>query len=231
MADDAMFPGPKGKGGIPTWLLIGGAGVGILAIIMLVTKGSGGSGTTAAGASINAALGSIQDENQNLLGTVQAGALANMTNFQGVNSNLTSGFNTISGTLASNQQDLLTRFDTVDQNQALILSSVVEGVVPKLNQIIDLQNQLKISTGQDAVNLSGQIAAMQNDVKNTINTAAAGNQASLNYITNQIATGFNITTQQFDYMSNLQTAGIGATWSQYNTIMHTIGHALGVPGM
>src|SRR5215468_4163001 len=126
MADDAMFSGPKGKAGIPTWLLIGGAGVGILAIIMLVTKGSGGSGTTAAGASINAALGSIQDENQNLLGTVQAGALANMTNFQGVNSNLTSGFNTISGTLASNQQDLLTRFDTVDQNQALILSSVVE---------------------------------------------------------------------------------------------------------
>jgi len=69
---------------IPGWVMIVGAVAGVVGLVILL-KGQGSQGTTAAGTSINAALGSIQEENMNLLGTTQAG-------FMQTNQALTAGF-------------------------------------------------------------------------------------------------------------------------------------------
>jgi len=68
------MPGSSGGGGkIPQGVMIIGAIAGIVGLVLLLKGSGGGGGTTAAGTSINAALGSIEEENMNLLGTTQAG--------------------------------------------------------------------------------------------------------------------------------------------------------------
>lgn len=64
---------PGAKGGGKNWLVIGAiAGVGTLAVLMLQNKGA--QGTTAAGTSINAALGSVQEQNLNIMGLISKSA-------------------------------------------------------------------------------------------------------------------------------------------------------------
>jgi len=192
MADDAMFPGPGGKSkGPPTWLLIGGAGVGIIAIVVLISRNTGGS-TTAGATSIPAALGSIQEENMNLLGTVQAGALANLANFQGVNSNM-----------AADQAQILSNFQVLQTGQKDILDAIssgnttllgaIQGLTPKVDQIIQLEQQLGTAEGQHAIDLQNQISALSGQVTQGFQQATASNDAQFSTLTNYVAGQFNLT--------------------------------------
>lgn len=76
--------------------MVVGAVAGVVGLVLLLKGSGGGGGTTAAGTSINAALGSIEEENMNLLGTTQTG-FANLSNqmaggFANTNQNITTGF-------------------------------------------------------------------------------------------------------------------------------------------
>lgn len=74
MADVSSFEPPSsGDSGVPPWLLVGGAIAGVLGLILLLTRNSGG--TTAAGSSINAALGSLQEQQLQLAGQQSKDAL------------------------------------------------------------------------------------------------------------------------------------------------------------
>lgn len=59
---------PEKKG--PNWMLLGTGAALVLGVLTLVMKNSGGGGTTAAGTSINAALGSLQEEQLNTQGQI-----------------------------------------------------------------------------------------------------------------------------------------------------------------
>lgn len=84
---------------VPQWLIVVGAVAGIVGVVLLVKNQ--GQGTVAAGSSINASLGSLAQQQQQIESDIsmssaqQAGALANMsnaTNALGTNvSNLQSG--------------------------------------------------------------------------------------------------------------------------------------------
>src|SRR5215471_1375024 len=75
MPDSTSLPlaeGGRQRSSGPNWLLIGGVGVvGVVLVLFVAGKGSQGTtGTTSGMTSINAALGSIQEENLNTIGLV-----------------------------------------------------------------------------------------------------------------------------------------------------------------
>jgi hypothetical protein len=81
---------PGAKGG-SHWLIIGAvAGIGTLAVLLLGNKG-GTTGTTAAGTSINAALGSLQEQQLNVLGAVGASEQRLTHELGNVNNNVIAG--------------------------------------------------------------------------------------------------------------------------------------------
>jgi hypothetical protein len=110
------------------WMLIAGiAGIGVVAI--LLTKGGGGSssGTTAAGTSINAALGSIQEQNLNLMGQLGASTAAlssqatdyhnsELAALSGMQDSITSQITGLDGHLTSMEGDLSSQMNDVNNN-------------------------------------------------------------------------------------------------------------------
>jgi hypothetical protein len=83
---------PGSKDGGSHWMVIGAvAGVGVLAVMLLKGAGGGATGTTAAGTSINAALGSIQEQNMNVLGAVGAADQHLTQQLSNVNDNMIAG--------------------------------------------------------------------------------------------------------------------------------------------
>src|SRR5215469_3773545 len=165
MADNAVFS--SSKGGIPSWLIIGGVGVGAIAIVMLATKNSGG-GTTAAGASINAGLGSLQEEQMNLLGTVQAGAAANNANFSSLSGQLqdvqTSILGAISdqGTLTG--QQIQNAVDNVNQNTNADNQSVMSGLADALSKILSGQQQITSTVESQSQTIQGEIGGVASNI-------------------------------------------------------------------
>ena len=138
MADTTSLEMPQGGGGHTNWLLIIGSLAGVAGLFLLL-KNQGGGGTTAAGTSINAALGSIEEENMNLLGTTQAG-------FQGASTQLSQ----TGATLAANQ------------NQGFQdLSGMISG------DVTGLQQQIGGVSGQ-ITSTQGLISALQSDIDNQL---------------------------------------------------------------
>ena len=93
MADLPVAEGgrPGAKGGGVNWVMIGGiAGVGAL-VLMFMSKNGGAQGTTAAGTSINAALGSIQEQNLNIMGLVGQAEQNLLAQLGAVNENVIAG--------------------------------------------------------------------------------------------------------------------------------------------
>jgi hypothetical protein len=75
MSSMPVAEGGRARGNTkPNWLLLGGLGVGAVILILMFTRGSGSTDTegktTAAGTSINAALGDIQFENMQIQGHI-----------------------------------------------------------------------------------------------------------------------------------------------------------------
>jgi hypothetical protein len=135
----------SGGGGLGShWMLIAGiAGVGVVAI--LLTKGGGSSsGTTAAGTSINAALGSIQEQNLNLMGQLGASTAA-------LSSQATDYHNSELAALSGMQDSITAQITGLDGH----LTSL-EGDLS--SQIADVNGNV-IANGQSISGLSGKLDA------------------------------------------------------------------------
>lgn len=161
MADAAQLdlgPPTSGNKGIPQWLMVVGAVAGIAGVVLLLRQGGGGGGTTAAGTSINAALGSIQEENMNLLGTTQAGIME-------TNQNLASSFGTLN-------QGMTTGFLNTQQQIGGLGTQIsagfnnTNGLLGTLEQ--DLTNQISAFSGQT----QAQFAQLDNMTAQGLNTQA-----------------------------------------------------------
>lgn len=159
MADNAAFGGPKEKGP-PKWLMIGGAIAGVAGLAVLVmrnTSSSGGGSTVSAGTSINAALGSLQEEQMNLLGTVQTSAAANAANFGAAASQATANYQGTLGAMADNTNSILQAIS----DQGTSVQSQIQGAVNSINANTNSNNQ----------GLMAQLTQAYNDL--------AGNEANI----------------------------------------------------
>lgn len=90
MADVAVLPtgGMESRGGGVNWLMVGGAAVVVVVFIVMMKRNSSGQPTTSAGDSINAALGSIQEQNLNIMGEVGQSASSLQQSVGDVNNNV-----------------------------------------------------------------------------------------------------------------------------------------------
>lgn len=112
--------GRPGGGGGNHWLIIGAvAGVGTLLFLMFKGGGSS-SGTTAAGTSINAALGSIQEQNLNLMGQLGSSTTAIQTQISGMSDQMTKQFTDLDAHLTDMNNQLSGELNDVNANQILI---------------------------------------------------------------------------------------------------------------
>jgi hypothetical protein len=141
--------------------MVVGAVAGVAGLLLLLKSGGGGGGTTAAGTSINAALGSIQEENMNLLGTTQQGFMEMNQGFSATNTNLSTGFTGIG-------QGMTTGFLNT-QNQIGGLGTQINTGFANTNGLLgtleqDITAQLSAFSGQTQTNfntLSGLVSSGQ----------------------------------------------------------------------
>lgn len=188
MPDSASLEMPgtsSGGGGIPQGVMIVGAIAGVVGLFLLL-KNSGGGGTTAAGTSINAALGSIQEENMNLLGTTQAGFMQtsqqisalstqDMANYTQLSDSITGNFADLNSQQAkywaANNQQIASGFSTLG-GQLSGISSQVQGYQDQNNASFQ--------------NINSLIQALNNDVL-TGNANSASYYANLSGLMNELS--------------------------------------------
>lgn len=154
MADLPVAEGGRGGGGKSGgshWLVIGAiAGVGTLAVLLLQRGGGGTEGkTTAAGTSINAALGSIQEQNLNLMG--QLGASTNLLSTQAdqYNQSTLAALSGMQNALSDQMTGIDTHIGDVDANLS--------------GQLHDINGNV-ISNGQSIRQVGGWVSQVGNMV-------------------------------------------------------------------
>lgn len=111
MPDSSSLPlaeGGQARGGKTNWFMIGAIGVGGIILLMLLMRGGGGGAaqTTDAGTSINAALGSIQEQELNIMGLVSQG-----------DARLSSEMDTNTSTIVGGQKAATDRLEAIRQAQ------------------------------------------------------------------------------------------------------------------
>lgn len=171
------------KGGVPSWIMVVGAVAGVAGLVLLLKSGGGGGGTTAAGTSINAALGSIQEENMNLLGTTQAGFMqtnqAISSTAQQTQTQISQGFTQTNEALTSgflNTQNQIGGLGT-QMNAGF---SQTYGLIGTLEH--DIQGQLSAFSDQTQNNFSQLIAGQGNmtnmlaSIQQDVNSGLVGQQ-------------------------------------------------------
>lgn len=156
------MPGSSGSGGVPSWLVVVGAVAGVVGLVVLL-KGGGGGGTTAAGTSINAALGSIQEENMNLLGVTQAGFM---------------------------QTNQMIK-DTSQQTQTQIDQGFVQEAQALTSGFLNTQNQIGALGTQQAAGftgIQGLIGTLEGDITSQLSAFSGTTQNNFNNM-NALITG------------------------------------------
>lgn len=174
MADLPVAEGgrPGGGGGLASHgvLLVGIAGVGILAVMLLKGGSSTKSGTTAAGTSINAALGSIQEQELNLMGQVGSGFASTSTQIAGtqaaLSQQMTDFNNSQLAAMSGMQQALSDQMNGIDSHLTSIDGSLTQ-------QLSDVNNNV-IANGQSVTALGQSLTTYYN---NLINAGATNTQA------------------------------------------------------
>jgi hypothetical protein len=162
---------PASKG-IPQWVMIVGAVAGVVGLIVLLKNQGGGSpGTVAAGTSINAALGSIQEENMNLLGTTQAGFMQTGQQITGLSGQIESGFSNTNAAMTGGFAD----------TQGMITS----GFLNTQGQIGSLGSQI----GSWFSNTNGLIGNLQHDIDAQFSASSANTQYYYSNLYQLIANG------------------------------------------
>lgn len=157
---------PSGGGGkgIPQWIMVVGAVAGIVGVVLLLKNSGGGGGTTAAGTSINAALGSIQEENMNLLGTTQAGIMQ-------TNQNMGAGFNEMSSELSSG------------------FGSINAGMTTGFMNTQTSIGGLGSSMNQQFTNTNGLIGQLENDISAQLTAFSGQTQYNFNNLSSLVSSG------------------------------------------
>lgn len=202
MADDAAFSSPQGKK--PNWLLIGGAIVGVVGLAVFLSKSSSSSsGTTAAGSSINAALGSLQEEQMNLLGNVQAGALQNTVNFQSTSGQIAAATKSILDAITSNgtaTQDAITgAVNTINANTNSNNQGLMTQLTQAFNSLMASQNNILSevqSVNQNVTGVGSQVSDVASNVSATQQMVASQLQKLL-AMEQEISSG-NATASEID---------------------------------
>jgi hypothetical protein len=185
---------PSGGSGIPSWVMIAGAVAGVVGLLLLL-KGQNSGGTTAAGTSINAALGSIQEENMNLLGTTQAGFmqtnqglttgfLNTQQSFGALGTQVGQGFTNTNGLIGHLEEDItsqLTAFSGQSQTNYANLSALVSSGQASQAQMNASQTALIQSIQQDVA--SGLVGQQQaNQALSSIESQVGGTQSDVDAI-------------------------------------------------
>lgn len=154
---------PASKG--PNWMLIGTGAAVVLGVITLLSKNSGG-GTTAAGTSINAALGSLQEEQMNTQGQIGL-----MQQSLGLGPN-----ETLTGHIDANQAATLGAISDVNTQ--------VAGVGSQLNtQISGVQTALSGQVAQ----VGGQVSDLSKQSATQASTASTQNVNFFNQLMGALA--------------------------------------------
>jgi hypothetical protein len=225
MPDTAQLDMGGGGGGggssIPNWVMIVGAAAGVLGLVILL-KGQGGGGTTAAGTSINAALGSIQEENMNLLGTTQAGFMQTQQgltsgfmntqqSFGSLGNQMTSGFTNTNGLIGHLEEDItaqLTAFSGQSQSNYANLTNLISSGQASQAQYNQAETSLLTSIQNDVTaGLVGQQQA--NQAMNSISAQIGGTQADVGAIGRFLGWQFyQIPNRYQAYIPNQQPGGL-----------------------
>lgn len=167
MPDSASLEMPGGQTaskGIPQWVMIVGSVAGVVGLILLLKGSGGGGGTTAAGTSINAALGSIQEENMNLLGVTQA------------------GFMQTGQQIASTSQQTQTQ---IDQGFTQTNAALTSGFLNTQNQLGDLGTQMGAGFNQTY----GLLGNLEHDISQQITAFSTQTQNNFNATNGLIQSG------------------------------------------
>lgn len=164
-----------GSKGVPSWVMVVGAVAGVAGLVLLLkNSGGGGGGTVAAGTSINAALGSIQEENMNLLGTTQAG-------FMQTGQQLASGFSGLSQQETANNAAITSGF--TNMGSALTgISSQVQGY--QQSNAASFQNINTLLANLSTLEQTGQAnsAAYAQNMGSLMNELSAENLQTQNWV-------------------------------------------------
>lgn len=199
MPDTTSLEMPAGgtpSKGIPQSVMVLGAVAGIVGLVLLL-KNQGGGGTTAAGSSINAALGSIQEENMNLLGTTQAGFMQTSQQIAALGSQDMANYTQMSNQITSNFADLNTK-------EAQYWAD----------------NNTRISSGFS--NLSGQLTGLSSQVQGYHEADSANFQHINDLITGLADMEATGQANSASYFQNL-----GALMQEIGVDVHSIGGFLG----
>lgn len=191
--------------------MIGGGIVAIGAVIYFISKGgnSGGTSTTSATTSINAALGSLQEENQNLLGTVQAGQQANATGFGGLSTQIQS------------TQDAIT---AAIQDQGTTLTQTIQTQADVINQNANNNNTGVLSAISDAL---GKLLAGQQTVTSTVQGGIEqGNQNVISSLQSQEAATLATIIPQLNQLNQLVASGNSTNNAQIANLQDSITQSL-----
>jgi hypothetical protein len=167
--------------------MIVGAVAGIVGVVMLL-KNQGGGGTTAAGTSINAALGSIQEENMNLLGTTQAGFMQTSQQISGLSSQELASFADTNNQIAGGFSNLAGQVQGVQSgitglgNQMTGLSSQVQGY--QQTNAASFQNINTLLNSLSNMEATGQAnsAAYAQNLGSLMNELSAENLQTQNWV-------------------------------------------------
>lgn len=168
MPEYTTLPSPSKS---PNLLLIGGGAVAVIAIVVLLSKKGGAGGTTAAGSSINAALGSLQEEQQNLLGVYQAGQLQNTSNFASVSGEIADTQKSILAAITSQGQasteQIQGAINTINANTTSVGNStsagILSGVTDALNKLLAGQQQITSTIQATSQAVSTQLGTVQSN--------------------------------------------------------------------
>jgi len=184
-----------------------GAIAGIVGLVLLL-KNSGGGGTTAAGTSINAALGSIQEENMNLLGTTQAGFMQTSQQMAGLGAQDMANYTQLSNQVSSSFSDLNSRNAQywAQNNQAL-----TSGFSNLGGQLSGLSSQVQGYQQQNQASFQSV-----NDLINSLATAQANGQAqSASYYQNLGALMNELSAEAMQNNQQNQQLGAFLGWQFY----------------
>lgn len=200
MPDFATMEVPNGKGHT-NWLLIGGAAAGILGLIVLISRNASSGGTTAAGMSINAGIGSLQEEQMNLLGQIEKGFLTNATSFSGVNQNITSSQTAVLQAIQDQGKTIIAsgqaQIDTVNQNVNANKTGVLASLADALGKIL---------SGQQAITT----------------TVQGGATANTNEILKQLASAEQALTGQINQSQAVQTGALGDVAAKLTALLQQV---------
>jgi hypothetical protein len=200
----------SGSSGIPGWVMIAGAVAGVVGLLLLL-KGQGSGGTTAAGTSINAALGSIQEENMNLLGTTQAGFMQSSqdmaSGFSGVNQGLTTGF-------LNTQQSFGSLGTQVSQG-----FTNTNGLIGSLDQ--DITSQIAAFSGQSQTNFAN-LSALVSSGQATQAQVNASQTALIQSIQQDVTSGLVGQQQANQALASIESQ-VGGTQSDVDAIGRFLG--------